>query len=44
MTSFEEFKLPPFVAKSLARMGFNTPTPIQQKAIGPALEGLVLLG
>lgn len=42
--SFEQFNLPPFIANSLKSMAFEKPTPIQQKAIPPALEGRDIVG
>ena len=39
MTTFADFDLSPFLAQRLARAGFTTPTPIQQAAIPPAMEG-----
>jgi ATP-dependent RNA helicase DeaD len=44
VSSFEQFGLPPFIAKSLLRLDFKTPTPIQQQAIGPAIEGHDIFG
>jgi len=39
MESFKELGLPEFLGKSLQRMNFVIPTPIQAQAIPPALEG-----
>ncbi|HUX80309.1 MAG TPA: DEAD/DEAH box helicase [Alphaproteobacteria bacterium] len=39
MTTFTPFGLPTFINESLEKMGITTPTPIQGKAIPPALEG-----
>ena len=39
MTTFASFGLPSFLNESLARMLITTPTPIQDKAIPPGLEG-----
>ena len=39
MLSFAEMILPPFLAQRLKQAGISTPTPIQQAAIRPALEG-----
>lgn len=39
MLSFTEMSLPPFPAQRLQQAGITTPTPIQQAAIKPALEG-----
>ncbi len=36
---FEEFELRPELMQALAKMGFSQPTPIQQQAILPMLEG-----
>lgn len=44
MSSFDSFKLPPFVAKTLKTIGFEVPTPIQAQAIPPGLEGKDVLG
>ena len=42
--SFEDFKLNPQILNAIADAGFTTPTPIQQKAIAPALSGQDLMG
>ena len=42
--SFETFGLSDPLLKDLARIGFATPTPIQKKALPPALEGRDILG
>ncbi|MGE4485226.1 MAG: DEAD/DEAH box helicase [Oscillospiraceae bacterium] len=42
--SFEELKIIEPVLKALNREGYKTPTPIQEKAIPPLLEGRDLLG
>ena len=42
--SFEKFGLSDPLLKDLARIGFATPTPIQEKALPPALEGRDILG
>lgn len=39
MLSFTEMSLPPFLAQRLQQAGITAPTPIQQAAIRPALEG-----
>lgn len=39
MLSFTEMSLPPFLAQRLQQAGITAPTPIQQAAIKPALEG-----
>ena len=42
-TDFTAFGLRPELQRSVAGLGFTTPTPIQAKAIPPALEGRDLL-
>ena len=44
MKNFEGFSLSPVLTKSLARMNYTVPTPIQQKAIPLALQGRDILG
>jgi ATP-dependent RNA helicase RhlE len=44
VSTFDQFQLPPFITKSLARLNFTTPTPIQAQAIGPALDGRDVIG
>lgn len=44
MTSFNDFNIGEQVRRSLAGMGFSQPTPIQEKAIPPALEGRDVIG
>lgn len=44
MKNFEELELSPVLSKSLARMNYSVPTPIQAKAIPPALEGHDIIG
>ncbi len=39
MLSFTEMSLPPFLAQRLQQAGITAPTPIQQAAIKPALDG-----
>ncbi len=39
MSTFTEMNLPPFLAQRLLQAGITAPTPIQQAAIQPALEG-----
>lgn len=39
MTTFANFQLSPFLVQRLAQAGLETPTPIQQAAIPPALDG-----
>ncbi len=41
---FSDFNLPPKLLKSLQRMNFDTPMPIQEKAIPLALEGKDIVG
>lgn len=41
--SFTEFALSPELLKAVERMGFEQPTPIQQMAIPPALQGQDIL-
>ncbi len=42
--SFQDFGLAPELLLGVADMGFTVPTPIQAAAIGPALQGLDLIG
>lgn len=42
--SFEQFSLPPFITSSLKSLGFEKPTPIQEKALPPAIEGRDVVG
>ena len=44
MTKFSEMNLSDKVLKAIAETGYDTPTPIQEGAIGPALEGRDVLG
>ncbi len=44
MQNFNEAALPPSLTRSIARMGFTTPTPIQAQAIPHALQGRDILG
>lgn len=44
MKNFEGFGLSPALAKSLARMNYTSPTPIQEKAIPLAMNGHDILG
>ncbi len=39
LTGFEEWELRPELMRALTNMGFTEPTPIQQRAIWPLLEG-----
>ncbi|MGR3467255.1 MAG: DEAD/DEAH box helicase [Shimia sp.] len=44
MTKFTDLSLDPKVLKAIADAGYETPTPIQEGAIPPALEGRDVLG
>jgi len=44
MTNFSDLKLDPKVLKAVVETGYETPTPIQDGAIPPALEGKDVLG
>ncbi|MDF1671423.1 MAG: DEAD/DEAH box helicase [Roseovarius sp.] len=44
MTKFSDLSLNPKVLKAIADAGYETPTPIQEGAIPPALEGRDVLG
>ena len=44
MTKFSELNLNPKVLKAIVEAGYETPTPIQEGAIPPALEGRDVLG
>lgn len=44
MTKFSDLKLDPKVLQAVTEAGYETPTPIQQGAIPPALEGRDVLG
>jgi superfamily II DNA/RNA helicase len=44
MTKFNDLKLDPKVLRAVAEAGYETPTPIQEGAIPPALEGKDVLG
>jgi len=44
MTTFSDLKLDPKVLQAVEETGYTTPTPIQQGAIPPALEGRDVLG
>lgn len=44
MQNFNEAGLPPQLLRSLERMGFTTPTPIQAQAIPPAMLGRDIMG
>ena len=44
MTTFADLRLAEPILKALAEEGYNTPTPIQAKAIPPVMEGRNLLG
>ena len=42
--SFDHFRLHPVLLRGLSEKGFTVPTPIQEKAIPPALEGRDVMG
>lgn len=44
MSGFDRMGLHPSILKALAQMGFDKPTPIQEKSIPPALMGQDILG
>ncbi len=44
MTTFSDLQLNPKVQKAITEAGYETPTPIQEGAIPPALEGRDVLG
>ncbi|MEZ5888166.1 MAG: DEAD/DEAH box helicase [Paracoccaceae bacterium] len=44
MTKFNDLKLDPRVLQAIAEAGYENPTPIQEGAIPPALEGKDVLG
>lgn len=44
MTDFSGFGLPQTLVDTLTRMGYVTPTPVQEAALPPALEGKDILG
>lgn len=44
MSGFDRMGLHPGILKALTQMGFTSPTPIQEKAIPPALMGQDILG
>ncbi len=44
MTEFKKFNLTPALLETLTAIGYMTPTPIQEQAIPPALEGKDILG
>lgn len=44
MTEFTKFKLTPALLETLTNIGYITPTPIQEQALPPALEGRDILG
>ena len=44
MTKFSDLNLDPLVLKAVVEAGYETPTPIQEGAIPPALEGKDVLG
>lgn len=44
MEKFQALKISDLIIQSLSNMGFEEPTPIQEKAIAPALRGQDLIG
>lgn len=42
--SFDSFNFHPRIADGIKRLGYETPTPIQEKTMGPVLEGRDLMG
>jgi len=42
--SFDQFNLDPALLRAVSKQGFETPTPIQVRAIPPALDGRDVLG
>ncbi len=42
--SFITFNLHPRIVDGINRLGYDTPTPVQEEAIGPVLEGRDLMG
>jgi len=44
LSTFEEMKLDPLILKGLEKMGFTKPTPIQERTIGPLLQGRDVIG
>lgn len=44
MSTFEEMKLDPLLMMGVAKMGFTAPSPIQQRTIGPLLNGRDVIG
>ncbi|WP_371188997.1 DEAD/DEAH box helicase [Thalassotalea maritima] len=44
VTSFDSLGLPEFLLSAVTEMGFTAPTPIQEKTIGPLLQGHDVLG
>jgi len=42
--SFESFNFSPQIAAGIRRLGYTTPTPIQEKAIKPVMEGKDIMG
>lgn len=43
-TTFSALELPEPILRGITELGYTTPTPIQQRAIGPLLEGRDVLG
>ncbi len=44
MTTFDDLQLEPKVLRAIKEMGFEEPTPVQEKTIPPAMEGIDLIG
>ncbi len=42
--SFDSFNFHPHIADGIKRLGYEQPTPIQEQAMGPVLEGRDLMG
>jgi ATP-dependent RNA helicase RhlE len=42
--TFESFHFHPSISDNIKKMGYISPTPIQEQAIGPALEGRDIMG
>ncbi len=42
--TFDSFNFHPHIAAGISRLGYETPTPIQEKAIGPVLAGRDVMG
>ena len=44
MSNFAEMELEPSLLRGIEKMGFKTPTPIQEKTIGPLMKGKDVIG